>query len=59
MILGLRQSRGGRRLLGTINRRVAFESPCAVMLLAKRTQGVTELVRPIQNVIPWRREEAS
>ena len=59
VILGLRQSRQGRRLLGTINRRVAFEAPCAVMLLARRMQGMSELYRPIQNVIPWRDAAAS
>ena len=61
VILGLRQSRQGRRMLGTINRRVAFEAPCAVMLLARRMQGVSAQIQNIQNVIPWpsRREEAS
>jgi basic amino acid/polyamine antiporter, APA family len=54
VILGLRTSRQGRRMLGTINRRVAFEASCAVMLLARRPQAtISELYRPIQNVIPW------
>jgi hypothetical protein len=35
VILGLGQARG-RRTLGEVNQRVAFESPCAVMLLARR-----------------------
>jgi amino acid transporter len=35
VILGLGQLRG-RRTLGAVNQRVAFESPCAVMLLARR-----------------------
>jgi hypothetical protein len=37
VILGLGQARG-RRTLGAVNQRVAFESPCAVMLLARRPQ---------------------
>ena len=61
VILGLREARSGRRMLGTINRRIAFESPCAVMLLARRPQGVGAQLQTIQNVIPWpgRRDEAS
>jgi hypothetical protein len=38
-------------MLGTINRKVAFESACAVMLLARRPQA---MVSDIANVIPWR-----
>jgi APA family basic amino acid/polyamine antiporter len=53
VVLGLRQSRQGRRMLGTINRAVAFESPCAVMLLARRPQGA---VSDLANVIPWPRD---
>jgi nucleotide-binding universal stress UspA family protein len=51
VVLGLRQSRQGRRMLGTINRTVAFESACAVMLLARRPQAT---VSDLANVIPWR-----
>ena len=55
VVLGLRQSRQGRRMLGTINREVTFASPCAVMLLARRPQaGVGDLA----NVIPWPRDAA-
>lgn len=35
VIVGLGQARG-RRMLGEVNKRVAFESPGAVMLLARR-----------------------
>ena len=61
VILGLRRSRQGRHMLGSINRRVAFEASCAVMLLAQRGQVMSDLARPIQNVLPWpgRREETS
>jgi nucleotide-binding universal stress UspA family protein len=59
VILGLRQSRQGRRMLGTINRAVAFESPCAVMLLAKRPQGIAQGIGDLANVIPWPRDAAA
>jgi hypothetical protein len=55
VVLGLRQSRQGRRMLGTINRAVVFDSPCAAMLLARRPQNA---VGDLANVIPWPRDAA-
>ena len=57
MILGLRRSRQGRKMLGAINHRIAFEASCAVILLSRRAAAMSELYRPIrgvvQDVIPW------
>ena len=46
-------------MLGTINRAVACESPCAVMLLAKRPQGIAQGIGELANVIPWPRDAAA
>jgi hypothetical protein len=51
LVLGLRKSRQGRKMLGSINRRLAVEAPCAVMLLSRRAQA--SISRPIATVIPW------
>lgn len=57
-ILGMRQSRQGRRMLGTINRKVAFEATCAVMLLSRRMQNIgSDLVNVIP--LPWPRDAAA
>lgn len=48
VLLGLREGRQGRKMLGTINRRVAFEAPCAVMLLARRAEGMR-----VGELLPW------
>ena len=53
LVLGLRRARAGRKMLGAINRRLALEAPCAVMLLSRRAAAISELYRPIATVIPW------
>ena len=39
VVLGLRRSRAGRKMLGAINRKIASEAPCAVMLLSRPPAG--------------------
>ena len=54
LLLGLR-SRSGRKMLGSFNRRLAFEARCAVMLLSRRPPA-TDVARPIRGVarvLPW------
>jgi amino acid transporter len=51
LVLGLRRSRQGRKMLGSINRKLSREAACAVMLLSRRTQ--VSISRPIATVIPW------
>jgi APA family basic amino acid/polyamine antiporter len=53
LVLGLRRARTGRKMLGSINRRLALEAPCAVMLLSRRAAAISELYRPLATVIPW------
>ncbi|HEY5934507.1 MAG TPA: amino acid permease [Kofleriaceae bacterium] len=54
VVLGLRRSRSGRKMLGTINRKIASEAPCAVMLLSRRTTAINETIgdiyRPLRDV---------
>jgi len=57
LLLGL-HSGHGRKKLGAFNRRLAFDAPCAVMLLARRAAslGAQDVVRPISElarVLPW------
>jgi amino acid transporter len=55
LLLGLPRSQG-KKALGAINRRIAFGASCAVMLLSRRTTAITDLTRPIRDVvqvIPW------
>jgi amino acid transporter len=55
LILGLRRSRQGRKVLGAFNRNLAFDAPCAVILLSRRT-AATDVGRPIREVakvLPW------
>ncbi len=48
VVLGMRKSRTGRKMLGTINRRIAAKATCAVMVLSARTQAqISDLARPI------------
>ncbi len=51
VVLGMRTGRFGRKMLGTINRRIAAEAECAVMLLSRRPQTqMSTLVQPIRDV---------
>ena len=51
VVLGMRRSRAGRKMLGAINRRVAAEAACAVMVLSRRQQAqISDLTRPIRDV---------
>ncbi len=58
MILGLR-SRHGKKALGPFNRRLAYDAPCAVILLAQRvdaTDMMNPIMQPIRDVarsLPW------
>lgn len=48
VVLGMRKARNGRKMLGVINRRIAAEAACAVMVLSRRQQAqITDLARPI------------
>jgi amino acid transporter len=49
LILGIRRSRQGRKVFGSINRGIAFDAPCAVILLSNRDEAMTA----IRDVIPW------
>ncbi|HEY5925187.1 MAG TPA: amino acid permease [Kofleriaceae bacterium] len=54
LLLGVR-SRQGRKMLGAFNRKLAFDAPCAVMLLSRRPPA-TDVARPIREVarvLPW------
>jgi APA family basic amino acid/polyamine antiporter len=54
VLLGVRQSRQGKKQLGTINRKIAFEAPCAVMVLSRRPITTLGVQLPnMPNVIPW------
>jgi hypothetical protein len=57
LILGLRRSRQGRKTLGAFNRDLAFDAPCAVILLSRRPAATaSDVVRPIREVakvLPW------
>ncbi len=58
LILGLRRSRQGRKMIGTINRQIVAEIECAVILLSRRDAAVSvdQLTRPIRDaaqVLPW------
>ncbi|HEY4178812.1 MAG TPA: amino acid permease [Kofleriaceae bacterium] len=51
VVLGMRKSRSGGKQVGTINRRIASECACAVMLLSRQPQAqVTDLIQPIRDV---------
>lgn len=51
VVLGMRRMRNGKKVVGTINRRIAAEAACAVMLLSRRQQAqITDLVQPIKDV---------
>jgi amino acid transporter len=55
LILGLRRSRQGRKTFGAFNRTLAFDAPCAVILLSRRP-AAADVVRPIREVakvLPW------
>ncbi len=56
VVLGMRRMRNGKKVVGTINRRIAAEAGCAVMLLSRRQQAqITDLVQPIKgvaNIVP-------
>lgn len=56
LILGLSRSRQGRKSLGAFNRDLAFDAPCAVILLSRRPAASADVVRPIREVarvLPW------
>lgn len=51
VVLGMRRSRQGKKMLGSINRRVVAEAACAVMVLSRRQQAqISDLARPIRDV---------
>lgn len=51
VVLGARKSRQGKKVLGTINRKVASGATCAVMVLSRNLPAsVTDLARPIRDV---------
>ncbi|HEY4058475.1 MAG TPA: universal stress protein, partial [Kofleriaceae bacterium] len=51
VVLGMRTSRSGAKQVGTINKRIAAQATCAVMLLSRRQQAqVTDLIQPIRDV---------
>jgi len=51
VVLGIRRARTGRKVLGAINRRIAAEAACAVMVLSRRQQTqISDLARPIRDV---------
>ncbi len=51
VVLGMRRARTGKKQLGTINRTVVADAPCAVMLLSTKGQiGVAEFTRPISDL---------
>lgn len=51
VVLGMRRTRAGKKVVGTINRRVAAEAGCAVMLLSRRPQAqITDIMQPIKDV---------
>lgn len=54
LLLGVR-SRAGRKMLGSFNRRLAFEARCAVMLLSRRRPAadVARPIRGVARVLPW------
>jgi amino acid transporter/nucleotide-binding universal stress UspA family protein len=58
LILGVRRSRHGRKMIGSVNRTIASEAPCAVILLSRRDASVsvdqlTRGVRDVAQVLPW------
>jgi nucleotide-binding universal stress UspA family protein len=58
VVLGMRKSRTtGKKMVGTINRRIAAEAACAVMLLSRRQQAqMSDLMQPmkdIANIVPF------
>ena len=51
VVLGMSRMRSGKKVVGTINRRIAADAKCAVMLLSRRQQAqITDLVQPIKDV---------
>jgi len=51
VVLGMRRARSGKKVVGTINRRIAAEAACAVMLLSRRQQAqMSDLMQPIKDV---------
>jgi basic amino acid/polyamine antiporter, APA family len=55
LVLGLR-SRQGRKTLGAFNRKLAFDAPCAVMLLSRRPAAAD--VARVAKVLPWPQRRA-
>jgi APA family basic amino acid/polyamine antiporter len=50
-VLGMRKMRSGKKVVGTINRRIAADAKCAVMLLSRSPQAqMSDLVQPIKDV---------
>ncbi len=55
LVLGL-PSRSGRKAFGDVTLRIARGAPCAVILLARKQAGITELYRPLRGAVqslPW------
>jgi hypothetical protein len=47
----MRRQRNGKKVVGTINRRIAAEAACAVMLLSRQQQAqMSDLMQPIKDV---------
>lgn len=51
VILGMRRSRQGRKLLGTINRTIIAGASCGVMVLSRQAAAMSELTDAIQRPI--------
>lgn len=57
VVLGMRRSRQGKKMLGSINRKVIAEAACAVMVLSRRGEAqIRDLARPIENVARMARD---
>ncbi|MEM9489391.1 MAG: amino acid permease [Myxococcota bacterium] len=58
IVLGLKDTRWGRRVFGEIALRIARDAQCAVIMLSgRRSRAYADLYRPLRdavNVIPWR-----
>ena len=54
VVLGMRRSRQGRKMLGGINRAIVAQATCGVIVLSRRTAAISELTdaigRPIRGV---------
>ncbi|MDB4962802.1 MAG: amino acid permease-associated region [Myxococcales bacterium] len=58
VVLGMRKSRNsGRKMLGPINRTIARDATCGVMVLSRRSQAqISDLTRPIRDaaqIVPF------